>query len=215
VSEPSVFGYPVVLNLQDRPCLVVGGGPVARRKATGLLAAGAKVTVVAPEVNTSLEQLAGERLTVVRRPFIPEDLDGQILVFGALDDPSARDELAEAARRRGIPANLADDPANCDFILPSLLRRGDLLVTVSTGGRSPALARKIRLQLEETLGPEIDQQVAALGSVRELLMRRFPDDEKKRRSILLRLVNSDDLGLIPGEEERFRTRVKELIEEHE
>ena len=215
VSDQSPFGYPVVFNLQDRPCLVVGGGPVARRKASGLLAAGAIVTVVAPEICDSLDQLAGERLTLVRRPYRAEDLDGQTLVFGALDDPDARTELAREARERGIPVNLADDPVNCDFILPSLLRRGDLMVTVCTGGRSPALARKLRLQLEEHLGPELARQVAVMGNARETLRKRFPDDEAKRRAVLLELVDSDDLELVPGNEDRFRARVQKLIEEHE
>jgi siroheme synthase-like protein len=188
---------------------------VARRKASGLLAAGAIVTVVAPEICDSLSALAGERLTLVRRPYRADDLDGQTLVFGALDDADARAELARGARERGIPANLADDPVNCDFILPSLLRRGDLMVTVCTGGRSPALARKLRLELEEHLGPELARQVALLGEVRERLMSRFPDDEARRRAVLLQLVNSDDMDLIPGDEDRFHARVDELIEEHE
>lgn len=211
----SPFGYSVIFDLCGKPCLVVGGGPVALRKVRGLLEVGAEVTVVAPEVSSDLVQLEDTgRLTLHRRPFRTSDLDGQTMAFGALDDPEARRGLAAEARLRGIPVNLADDPVNCDFIIPSSFRRGDLLVTVSTGGRSPALARKVRRELEAGLGEEYAVQVEALGRIRGMLMERLPGEGGLRREILLGIVDSDLLALLSsGDSELFWQRVERMISE--
>lgn len=209
------FGYPVIFDLCGKPCLVVGGGAVALRKISGLLEVGAEVTVVAPEVSSDLKQLEESgRLTLHRRPFRPSDLDGQVMAFGALDDPDARRILADEARSRGIPVNLADDPVNCDFILPSVLRRGDLLVTVSTGGKSPALARKLRQVLEDKIGPSFALQVEAMGEVRERLFKDLPDHGHLRREVLMGIVDSDLLDVLRnGDEKSFLERVDRMINE--
>lgn len=126
--------YPVGLRVADRPCLVVGGGAVAAAKVAGLREAGAVVDVVAPTFGA--------------------DLDGRVLVITATDDPSVNAAVATDATERGTWVNSADDPDNCTFILPSRVRRGDLLISVSTGGRSPAIAAWMRRQLEDLIGPE-------------------------------------------------------------
>jgi precorrin-2 dehydrogenase/sirohydrochlorin ferrochelatase len=144
-----VGGFPVVLELAGRPCLVVGGGPVAERKVDGLLEAGARVTIVSRRVTPGLHAAAGAgRVRLVPRAWEPGDLDGHALVFVATDDTAVNAAIAAAARARGVWVNAADDPAHCDFILPSVLRRGALTVAVSTGGASPALSRAIREELE-------------------------------------------------------------------
>ena len=147
--------YPLLLELEGRPVVVVGGGVVGERKVEGLLAVGAAVTVVSPEFTPALSALADAgRITLVRRPYRDGDLEGAALVFTALDDPRATAPVAEEARRRNIWLNAADDPTYCTFILPAVVRRGPLTVSVASGGTTPALTRALREHLEGALGPE-------------------------------------------------------------
>ena len=144
--------YPVNLVLDGRRCLVVGGGRVALRKVEGLLACGARVRVVAPRINPELRALS--HVVFEERRWRPEDLAGVWLVIAATDDPAVNGAVYQEGERAGIWVNGADDPANCSFTLPSVVRRGDLQITVSTGGRSPALATWLRRRLEGEIGPE-------------------------------------------------------------
>src|SRR5258705_5674585 len=159
--------YPVALDLRDRLCLVVGGGPVAEAKVEGLLAAGARVTVVSPEITEALTAWAIEG-SIIHRPnrHRPDDLDGQQLVFSASDQREVTESVSAEARRRGLWVNAADDPAFCDFLLPSVLQRGRLQVAVSTGGASPALAARVRRDLEAYFTPEYEDLVELAAEVR-------------------------------------------------
>jgi precorrin-2 dehydrogenase/sirohydrochlorin ferrochelatase len=159
-----VIQYPVNLVLDGRRCLVVGGGKVALRKVEGLLACGGRVTVVAPRVDDALRSLP---VTVEQRPWRPADLDGMWLVIAATDDPAVNRAVYDAGQRAGVWVNGADDPANCSFTLPSVVRRGDLQVTVSTGGRSPALATWLRRRLEGEIGPEYAVLLDLLAAERD------------------------------------------------
>ena len=142
-------GFPIVLDLRDRSCLVVGGGPVAEAKVLSLLRAGASLTVVSPTLTEGLAALARDgRIGHVARPYGRADLDGQWLVFVATGDPSVTTAVREDARAARVWVNAADDPVYCDFLLPSVLRRGRLVVAVGSGGGSPGLARAIREDLE-------------------------------------------------------------------
>jgi precorrin-2 dehydrogenase/sirohydrochlorin ferrochelatase len=158
--------YPVNLVLSGRPVLVVGGGRVALGKVQGLLDAGAAVTVVAPEV---VADLAALRVPVERRPYRAGEAADYRLVITATGDPAVDGQVAADAEAAGVWVNSADDPARCSFTLPSRFRRGDLLVTVSTGGRSPALARWLREQLEAEVGPEYEQLLEVLAAERDRL----------------------------------------------
>jgi siroheme synthase-like protein len=165
--------YPVVLDLGGRPVLVVGGGAVAERKVEGLLAAGAAVTVVSPRVTQPLARLFDEgRISVRFRAYRPADLRGWTLVLAATDDRALNAAVAAGARKRRIWVNAADDPEHCDFILPSVLRRGSLLVSVTTGGRSPALARVVREELERLFGSDYALLTDLAGDVRRELRAR-------------------------------------------
>lgn len=157
--------YPVNLVLDGRRCLVVGGGEVALRKVEGLLACGGRVTVVAPRLGPELRSQDG--LTIEERPWRPDDLDGMWLVIAATDDPAVNRAVYDAGQRAGVWVNGADDPANCSFTLPSVVRRGDLQVTVSTGGRSPALATWLRRRLEGEIGPEYAVLLDLLATERD------------------------------------------------
>jgi precorrin-2 dehydrogenase/sirohydrochlorin ferrochelatase len=166
--------FPVFLEIQDRSCLVVGGGEVAEGKIEALLEAGAKVTVVSPTQTQRIKTWSrGGRLGIASRPFRAEDLDGHDLVFIATNDRDLNQTIHRLARARRIWVNAADDPDSCDFILPAVLRRGALAIAVSTGGLSPALARAIREELEKQFGDEYAALVEIVAEVRQET-RRLP-----------------------------------------
>ncbi|HUS83175.1 MAG TPA: bifunctional precorrin-2 dehydrogenase/sirohydrochlorin ferrochelatase [Dehalococcoidia bacterium] len=165
--------YPVFLELKGRPCLVVGGGQVAARKVEGLLAAGARVTVVSRSLDPDIAKLAAERrIQHVERPYQHMDLKGYAVVITATDDAQTNQRVAADARQGGVPVNVVDEPALCDFILPSVVRRGDVVLAISTGGLSPALARWLREELEAYLSEDFERLVQLLAEVRGELRER-------------------------------------------
>jgi precorrin-2 dehydrogenase/sirohydrochlorin ferrochelatase len=173
--------YPVFLALVGRPCLVVGGGAVAAGKVSGLLAAGACVTVVSPDLEPSLQSLAGERRIAHRsRRYQPEDVEGMALVIVATNDRRVNAQVAADCRSRGIWVNAADDPPNCDFILPSVIRRGKVTLAASTSGASPALARRLREDLTAFLSDDTSALADLMGEVRQELRARGISVEAQR-----------------------------------
>ena len=163
IQDENVVLYPIFLDLSGRRCVVVGGGEVASRKARKLLQARAEVVVISPEIKAELESVAVE---IHRRPYKEGDLDGAYLAFAATDSREVNAAVAREAKERGIPVNVADEPSEGDFAAPSVLRRGGLQVAVSTGGASPALARRIKDELEESFGPEWAGLVEELHAAR-------------------------------------------------
>jgi len=159
--------FPAFLDLRGRRCLVVGGGEIGERKARALLDCGAEVSIVSPGVTAGLSALAAAGALHWRpRAFRKVDARGCTLVIAASGVASVDTAVAAEARRRGALVNVVDRPAQCDFIFPSVLRRGHLQIAVSTGGQSPALAREIRKRLEPQFGPEYARLVDAVGRSR-------------------------------------------------
>jgi precorrin-2 dehydrogenase/sirohydrochlorin ferrochelatase len=162
--------YPVHLVLAGRPCLVVGGGRVARQKVRGLLDAGAQVTVVAPEIDPEIaawaEAAPAAGVTCERRPYRSPEAGGYRLVVAATGDPAVNQVVYDDAEAAGVWVNSADDPDRCSFILPARIRQGRLTVTVATGGHSPALSAWLRDQLAAQIGPEYDALIGVLADVR-------------------------------------------------
>src|SRR5438105_2424665 len=155
MGRPVIPGYPVNLVVAGRRCVVVGAGRIAARKIDALLAAGAEVHVVAPDVGPEVQAWSeAGRLTVAERPFIPADLDDVWLATTATGDPTVDRAVFEAGEARRLWVNSADDPDNCSFTLMSVVRQGDLVVAIGTGGRSPALATWLRRRFDEEVGPE-------------------------------------------------------------
>ena len=168
-----VVGYPIVLDLSGRRCVVVGGGAVAERKVEGLLAAGAAVTVVSPELTEGLEARAARReIKLARRCYRRGDLAGASLAFVAVGEPRLSAAVAREGRRQGVWVNAADDPEHCDFFLPSILRRGKLVVAIATGGASPALARAVREEIERLLPTDYAELAETVAEVRRELKAR-------------------------------------------
>jgi siroheme synthase-like protein len=160
--------YPIVLtDLSHARCIVVGGGAVAERKVRQLLDAGAQPTVISPTLSAALAGWhADGRIAHIARPYRDGDLEGAALAFAATNDAAANQQVAAEARRRGVLANVADAPAAGSFHTVATLRRGDLLITVSTGGASPALAAQIRDELAERYGPEYAEHIQAAAVLR-------------------------------------------------
>ncbi len=173
--------YPIFLDLKGRPCVVVGGGAVAERKVMALLDCGAVVKVISPEIIGALQrQVEGATMEYVPRRYRAGDLRGSLLVIAASDDSEVNAAVWEEASRLEILANVADCPEKCNFILPSVLRRGGLAVAVGTGGASPALARRIRTDLERLIGPEYEDFVRVMELLRKLAMRSEKDPGRRR-----------------------------------
>lgn len=182
---------PVSLRLEDRPVTVVGGGQVATSRVRALLECGARVRVISPSPSAGIRELAQAGTIVLEaRPYQSGDLEGSDLVMSATDDSAVNHAVWEEASQKGIWVNVADDPAHCDFIMPSILRRGDLSIAVSTSGRSPALAVRLRQRLGRLIGPEYARLVEMLDEARETVRERVPDPAVRKR-LLYRLVDSD------------------------
>ena len=198
--------YPVNLVVDGRSCLVVGGGEVAARKAAGLTDCGARVHVVAPDVSAGVRALP---VTWEERPYGRGDVAGYRLVVAATDDPAVNAVVYEDAESAGVWVNSADDPGSCSFTLPSVLRRGPVTVTVSTGGTSPALASWLRDRLEAELGPEFAVLASLLGEQR----RRVKSAGGSTESLdWRRALDSDMLDLIrAGQIDRARERLEECL----
>jgi precorrin-2 dehydrogenase/sirohydrochlorin ferrochelatase len=171
------------LKLEGRPCLLVGAGRVGENKLRTLLRAGARVRIVSPQATPGVRRLAAEKKIVwLRRKFKARDLDGMSLVVVATSSPSINQQVSAQARRRGVLCNAVDDPQNSDFYYPAVVRRGSLQIAISTGGRSPELARRLRKELQRQFGAEYTRWVEELGRKREeLSCSSLPPGERLRR----------------------------------
>ncbi|HYZ99886.1 MAG TPA: bifunctional precorrin-2 dehydrogenase/sirohydrochlorin ferrochelatase [Acidimicrobiales bacterium] len=176
--------YPVNLVVDGRPCLVVGGGTVARHKVRGLVEAGAKVTVVAPDLDPGIAELSSQGVVTEARPYRRGEAADYRLVVAATGDPVVNQQVYDDAEAAGVWINSADDPERCTAILPARLDRGRLTVTVSTAGHSPAVASWLRDRLADQLGPEYDALIGLLSEER----RRVRDQGRSTEGLDWRSV---------------------------
>jgi uroporphyrin-III C-methyltransferase / precorrin-2 dehydrogenase / sirohydrochlorin ferrochelatase len=176
--------FPAFLKLQNRPVLVVGGGAIATSKIPSLLEAGAQVTVVSPTLNSELAQRANnQEITWLSKFFEPSDLDNKFLVIAATSLPEVNASVFQAANARQILCNAVDDIDHCHFYYGSIVQRGDLQVAISTNGKSPALAQRLRKELEQQFGPEYGPWLEHLGATREILRAHSTDPESTKRQL--------------------------------
>jgi precorrin-2 dehydrogenase len=183
--------FPAFIKLADRDCLVVGAGEVAASKIESLLVAGARATVVAPFATSNMEKLARSgKIAWLRREFRANDLCGKFLVIAATSSAGVNRTVFLAAQRRGVLCNSVDDPPNCDFYFPAVVRRGDLQIAISTAGESPALAQRIRRELEQSLNDSLGDWVREIGLRRREIIAAEPPSEK-RKQLLHQLASSD------------------------
>lgn len=212
--DQPVSYYPALFDLHGRPVLVVGGGDVAEQKISGLMAAGAAITVVSPDLTPTLTEWAETgRITWTSRRYRDGDLEGTFLAFTATDAPAVNAGVWREAERRRIPVNSADDPAHCSFILPAVHRDGDLVVAVSTGGKGPALAVRLRDQFALLLDGGYADYLDLLAGFRPTISDRFPTFAQ-RREVWYRIVDSAAFDhLRSGHPDTARRLISEIIEE--
>ena len=206
--------YPIHLDIQNRNCLVVGGGGVSTRKVITLLKCGAKVTVVSPVISERLQNLAESApLRLEPRPYRTADLAGMFLVIGATDDEPLNRQISSNAERRNTLCNIADRPEVCNFILPSIVQRDDLVITISTSGRSPALAKKLRETLESQFGEEYGDFLQLMGVIRNKLLSQAHEPET-HKPLFEQLINSDLVVMIQaGKTEEINALLFDILGE--
>ena len=202
--------YPIYLSLKNTLCIVIGGGGVAERKVRSLLKNGARVTVISPELTAGLSALVKKgEITHIKDRFKRKYVKQARLVIGATSDNEVNREIYEDSQKKGILVNIVDSPKYCDFIVPSVVERKDLVIAISTSGKSPALAKKIRKEIEAAYGEEYAEFLSLMGRIRKRVISRIRD-QKKREKIFDNLVHSDIIDLIKNREE---DKVKSLIDD--
>jgi len=184
--------YPVNLDIRNRKCLVVGGGGVGTRKVMTLLECGATVVVISPAVTAKIDELSkNDLIKLEKRGFKLTDLDQMFLVIGATDNPELNRQIHTEAERLGMLCNIADRPEECNFILPAIVNRGDLIIAISTSGKSPAFAKKMRKDLEMEFGTEYAEFLKLMGGIRNKLLSQ--DHEPEAHKPLFEKVIQRDL----------------------
>jgi len=171
--------FPMFLKLEGRRCLVVGAGQVGAQKIRGLLDAGAEVAVVDPNPSISVREFLGTPVAWHARRYVPGDLDGVYLVIAATSDPQVNQQIYDEAQKRGILANVVDVPPLCDFYYPAVVRRGSLVVAVSSEGESPHLAQRVRDEISELLPEDLEAAVKRIGDERRRIMREHAPGAKR------------------------------------
>ena len=183
--------FPFFLKLGNRRCLVVGAGSIAESKIAGLVEAGAKVRVVAPEATPKVRAWArGRKIAWQRRGFRPKDLEGVFLVVAATPSTELHEQIFRQARRLGVLCNIVDVPRLCDFYYPAVVRRGALQIAISTTGQSPALAQRLRKELERQFGPEYERWLSHIGKIRNKVQAGSLSAEERKR-LLHELVSEE------------------------
>ncbi|MBI5125542.1 MAG: bifunctional precorrin-2 dehydrogenase/sirohydrochlorin ferrochelatase [Planctomycetes bacterium] len=187
--------YPIYLDVKGKRCVVVGGGEVAYRKTLGLKEVGAEVVVIAPEFYKEFRSERG--VTLLRQKYSGECLAGAFLVIAATDDKEVNQKVWEDAQRHGLLVNVVDQPGLCNFIVPSVVNRGELQISISTGGASPALAKRIRQELEDLFGPEYSELIQLLSKLRPLVISSVKEEGKRRQ--VFELLSSPTMLMIIGQ----------------
>lgn len=204
--------YPIFLKLENKNCLIVGGGKVAQRKIETLLDYDGTINVVSPHVENKIRLWAEQgRISLSERFFRPEDLNGMFMVFIATDDIGMNAQIADLCKEKGIMVNVVDDPANCDFFVPSILRRDSLCLAISTEGKSPAFARWFRKQMENYISKEYGEFLELLGEIRPEI-RELPLSAQEKSTLMEQIIASDWLKLLAaGDEKRLKEQIKECL----
>jgi precorrin-2 dehydrogenase / sirohydrochlorin ferrochelatase len=200
--------YPVFVQLEGKKVVVVGGGNVAYRKVLALLECGAAIHLAGRELTSELEQMVEKgEIRFLGPEFRVEYLERAFMAIAATDDKDLNHHISTRAREKGVLVNAVDQPPDCDFIVPSILKRGDLLIAISTSGKSPALARRIRKSLEAQFGQEYELILAMMGRLRkEVLSLGLPQKENSR--IFQKIVDS---GLLENFSVGFSPKMEEYL----
>jgi precorrin-2 dehydrogenase/sirohydrochlorin ferrochelatase len=204
--------YPMYVDLKNKKCIIIGGGEVAERKVESLLECRADVTVISPQLTERLQRLALARaIKYLRRNYRRGDLEGAFLVVSATNNSDLNAIVCYEAHQKNILVNIVDDPKKCSFIVPSVVERGDLLISISTSGSCPALAKKIRRELEKKYGEEYVDYLKLLQEARDMIKQKYESAEERRLS-LNRVLDLDILPLLKeGKKDLVVKKVRECI----
>ncbi|MDL1964354.1 MAG: bifunctional precorrin-2 dehydrogenase/sirohydrochlorin ferrochelatase [Deltaproteobacteria bacterium] len=204
--------YPVNLDIQNRKCLVVGGGSVSTRKVMTLLECGAIITVVSPDVSEELLELAEKKMIELKkRHYEASDINGIFLVVGATDNEELNWQINKDAERQYKLCNIADRPEACNFILPSIVNRGNLVIAISTSGKSPAFAKKMRQDLEKQFGEEYDEFLQLMGAIRKKALSEKHEPEAHKH-LFEQLINRGLVDMVRNhDEERINSLLLEIF----
>ncbi len=195
--------FPFFVDIGQKPCLVAGGGMVALRKIEKLLSFGAKITVVSPVFCAEIEEI--KDIHCIQRRFEAKDVEGMLFVIGATNDEAVNQEISDLCREKKIPVNIVDDPKKCTFFFPALVKRGELVTGISTGGGSPLAAQYIRKRVEEVIPADFDRMIVIMAEVRERLKKEIPDMQKREKILreVFALVLVKEEGIAKEEIERL------------
>jgi len=204
--------YPVYIQLREQPCVVIGGGKIAEGKVEGLLAAQANVTVISPDLTARLRDLLeGKQITYLARTYQPGDLTGAFMVICATDQAEINHQVWQEASANRQLVNVVDDTPRCNFIAPSILHKGDLTIAISTSGKAPALAVRLKERLQRELGPEYERFLELAGELRGPLARNIPDFET-RKALWYEIVDSEILDFLAhGDESAAREIISRVV----
>jgi len=188
--------YPIFVNLKDQPCTIIGGGKIAEGKVEGLLDAGAMITVISPALTPALQNLADEKqFTYIERIYQNGDLDGAFMVICATDQNDINHRVWLDASENHQLVNVVDDTPRCNFIAPAILRKGDLSIAISTGGKAPAMAVRLKEFLDKDIGPEYARFLELAGQLRSPLAKHIPDFET-RKALWYQILDAGVLDLL-------------------
>jgi len=188
--------YPILLNIEERIVVIIGGGAIAYRKINDLLQTGAIIRIISPEIHKGIEELYKinfNRIEIVKRSYRHGDLEGAILVYSATNCRDINSKVFKEAESRKIFLNSVDDPSNCSFYVPSTMRRGDLILSISTSGASPAMAAKLRRLIEKDISDDIEDILESLKRIRVILKNNNSLNSSARGDILKKIVADDNL----------------------
>jgi precorrin-2 dehydrogenase / sirohydrochlorin ferrochelatase len=188
--------YPIFINMESKLAVIVGGGDVAYRKLNDILDCGAKIKIIAPEFNKEIKEIERANpgsIEIIQRKYKSGDTKGAYIVFAATNNPEVNKIVFQDAEKNQIPVNSADDPGNCSFFVPSMSRKGDLIIAVSTSGDSPVMAAKIRRILEKNIPENIEEVLIALHEARKILKDMKNLTQPERAAILKKITDDDDL----------------------
>lgn len=206
--------YPIMLDIKNKKCTVVGGGKVAERKVKALIKYDAKVVVISPNVTSKIQEFYEEgKVKLIRREYEEGDLSSSFLVYAATNDDEINQLCRRESKEKGIILNVVDNPDICDFVVPANINRGDLSLSISTNGKSPMLSRKIREDLEKIYSKEYSEYVKILGEIRDEVKKEVKDIHE-RRKIFLKLVYSKGIDrYIRGEITDLKKELYTILEE--
>ncbi len=207
--------YPVFLNLKNKKAVVIGGGSVAERKAQTLLSCNADVSIISPKITPRLRRLVKEgKVEYIKKGYEDKDIKDAFIVVAATNDRGINEAIYKAAERYGCLLNIVDKPESSNFIVPSVISRGDLTIAISTGGRSPALSKQIRKELQQIYGREYEIFIKTMGKIRGALLRSV-SSEKARRRIFTKLAKKQSgmIGLLKkGKKMEFYKEIERIAD---